>query len=171
MWLERLNIVVPSLVNPRLPYATGFYVPTLTEWSLFVGMLALFALCFIFFSKLFPVVSIWEIQEGRTHAVREVDGTTRALLSTSGLASAYEGGFKMRKWNMLFVFQLCSLLGVWVFSLGISIFIIQLIRLANQLNDAATGSVVLSIVLIPIFLFIASVLTYVFIGLQMGKED
>ncbi len=72
MWLERLNIVIPSLANPRLPYPTGFYVPTFTEWSLFVGMGALFILCFIIFSKLFPLVSIWEVQEGREHGLKEV---------------------------------------------------------------------------------------------------
>ena len=72
MWLERLNIVIPSLANPRLPYPTGFYIPTFTEWSLFAGMAALFVLCLIVFSKFFPLVSIWEIQEGRTHGVKEV---------------------------------------------------------------------------------------------------
>ena len=72
MWLERLNIVVPSLANPRLPYPTGFYIPTFTEWSLFAGMAALFVLWFIIFSKFFPLISIWEIQEGREHSVKEV---------------------------------------------------------------------------------------------------
>lgn len=71
MWLERLNIVVPSLANPRLPYATGFYIPTLTEWSLFAGMAALFVLSFIVISKFFPLVSIWEMEEGRSQ-VKEV---------------------------------------------------------------------------------------------------
>jgi molybdopterin-containing oxidoreductase family membrane subunit len=71
MWLERLNIVIPSLANPRLPYATGFYIPTFTEWSLFVGMAALFVLCFIVISKFFPLVSIWEMEEGR-HQVQVV---------------------------------------------------------------------------------------------------
>jgi molybdopterin-containing oxidoreductase family membrane subunit len=71
MWLERLNIVVPSLANPRLPYATGFYIPTWTEWSLFAGMAALFVLSFIVISKFFPLVSIWEMEEGRAH-VQEV---------------------------------------------------------------------------------------------------
>ena len=42
MWLERFTIVVPSLVNPRLPYARGVYLPTLTE-------LAMPACCFAAF--------------------------------------------------------------------------------------------------------------------------
>ena len=76
-----------------------------------------------------------------------------------------------KKKRVLFFFQLCSLMGVWVFSLGITLFIVHLIRMAYRLKDAPTGSVVLSIVLIPIFLFVASVLTYVFVGLQQGREE
>ena len=73
--------------------------------------------------------------------------------------------------KVVFFFQVCSLMGIWVFSLGISVWIIHLIRLANRLKDAETGSVVISIVAIPIFLTGAAVLTYVFVGLQRGKEE
>lgn len=73
--------------------------------------------------------------------------------------------------KVVFFFQVCSLMGIWVFSLGISIWIIHLIRLANRLKDAETGSVAISIVAIPIFLTGAAVLTYVFVGLQRGKEE
>ncbi|MFQ5772645.1 MAG: NrfD/PsrC family molybdoenzyme membrane anchor subunit, partial [bacterium] len=72
MWLERLIIVVPSLANPRLPYPTGIYIPTLTEWSLFAGGVAVFVLGYVVFAKLFPLISIWEIQEGREHSIKEV---------------------------------------------------------------------------------------------------
>jgi molybdopterin-containing oxidoreductase family membrane subunit len=71
MWLERLNIVIPSLANPRLPYPTGFYVPSLAEWGLFVGGIATFMLGFVLFSRFFPLISIWEIQEGRRSSVPE----------------------------------------------------------------------------------------------------
>ncbi len=64
MWLERWNIIVPTMTHPRLiPY--DFYVPTLTEVSLTIGSLALFVLMFLVFFKLFPAVSIWEVAEGR----------------------------------------------------------------------------------------------------------
>jgi len=64
MWLERWNIVVPTLTHPRLiPF--WFYHPTLTEISLTAASLALFALLFLVFFKLFPPVSIWEVAEGR----------------------------------------------------------------------------------------------------------
>jgi molybdopterin-containing oxidoreductase family membrane subunit len=71
MWLERLNIVVPSLANPRLPYASGFYVPSLVEWAMFAGGIATFILGFVLFARFFPLISVWELQEGREEAVRE----------------------------------------------------------------------------------------------------
>jgi molybdopterin-containing oxidoreductase family membrane subunit len=85
MWLERLNIVVPSLANPRLPYDTGFYIPTWTEWSLFAGMVALFVLSFVVISKFFPLISIWEMEEGRSQ-VEEVTERLRDYLPPPALA-------------------------------------------------------------------------------------
>lgn len=71
MWLERLTIVVPSLANPRLPYAAGVYHPSWVEWSMTAGFLAMFILVYMLCSKLFPIVSIWEIREGRETALAE----------------------------------------------------------------------------------------------------
>ena len=67
--------------------------------------------------------------------------------------------------------QITSLLGIWCFSLGISVWIIHLIRTANRLQDATTGSLAISLIAIPVFLTVACVLTYVFVGLQLGKEE
>jgi Ni/Fe-hydrogenase subunit HybB-like protein len=64
MWLERWNIVVPTMTHPRLIRWSG-YNPTTTEWALTVASLALFAFLFLVFFKLFPPVSIWEVAEGR----------------------------------------------------------------------------------------------------------
>jgi Ni/Fe-hydrogenase subunit HybB-like protein len=73
MWLERFNIVVPTLSNPRLPFPESFYWPTWIEWGETAGSLALFILVYVFFVKLFPVISIWEIQEGREVGLKEVE--------------------------------------------------------------------------------------------------
>jgi Ni/Fe-hydrogenase subunit HybB-like protein len=71
MWMERWYIIVPTLTHPRLaPYST--YQPTLTEFALTAASLALFALLFLFFFKLFPAVSIWEVAEGRV--IEEAQG-------------------------------------------------------------------------------------------------
>jgi molybdopterin-containing oxidoreductase family membrane subunit len=80
MWLERFVIIVPTLSNPRLPIERGFYNPTWIEWSIFLGCMAAFILFYIIFTKFFPIVSIWEIQEGREHAVKHVTKRVKETL-------------------------------------------------------------------------------------------
>ncbi len=73
MWLERLIIVIPSLANPRLSYVrTGVYFPSITEVMLLLFGLAALGFGFMMFSKLFPLISIWEIKEGREESVHNV---------------------------------------------------------------------------------------------------
>jgi Ni/Fe-hydrogenase subunit HybB-like protein len=64
MWLERWNIIVPTMTHPRLIPWAG-YTPTTTEWALTLASFALFAFLFLVLFKLFPAVSIWEMAEGR----------------------------------------------------------------------------------------------------------
>ena len=73
MWLERFIIVVPTLSNPRLPFGEGLYWPTWVEWGELAGSFALFALFYVLFTKVFPVISIWEIREGRELGLKEVE--------------------------------------------------------------------------------------------------
>jgi molybdopterin-containing oxidoreductase family membrane subunit len=63
MWLERFIIVVSGLRVPLMPYEPSWYVPTWVEWSIMAGAFAMFGLVVAIFSKLFPVVSIWEVAE------------------------------------------------------------------------------------------------------------
>ncbi|MBI2191667.1 MAG: polysulfide reductase NrfD [Planctomycetes bacterium] len=72
MWIERFLIVVPTLMHPRLPWPEGVYSPTWVEWSITAGCLAAFALLYMIFTKVFPVVSLWEIQEGMETAIPDV---------------------------------------------------------------------------------------------------
>ncbi|MBZ0275334.1 MAG: hypothetical protein K8I60_04280, partial [Anaerolineae bacterium] len=63
-WMERWNIVVPTVTHPRLiPYSS--YAPTTIEIVLTIGSVALMFLGLMVFYKLFPPVPIWEVQEGR----------------------------------------------------------------------------------------------------------
>ena len=80
MWLERFIIVVPTLSNPRLPFGEGMYWPTWVEWGELAGSFALFALFYLLFTKLFPVISIWEIREGREVGLKEVEERLRTYL-------------------------------------------------------------------------------------------
>jgi molybdopterin-containing oxidoreductase family membrane subunit len=67
MYLERVLIVVPSLVQGRFPFAWGQYRPTWVELSIVAGSFALFGLLFMIFIKLVPVISIWEFKSGLHH--------------------------------------------------------------------------------------------------------
>lgn len=80
MWLERLIIVVPTLANPTMPLPAGIYIPSLVEWALFIGGIAVFILGFVVFSKFFPLISIWEIEEGRKEGIKEVEERIHSYL-------------------------------------------------------------------------------------------
>ena len=71
MWIERFAIVVPSLSNPRAPIHTFTYVPSWVELSLMAGCFAAFALLYMGFTKLFPVIAIWELEQD-AHAAAPV---------------------------------------------------------------------------------------------------
>lgn len=64
MWLERWIILIPTLNHPHL-ILWSTYRPSFTEWSLMAASFALFGMIFLIFFKLIPVVSIWEVAEGR----------------------------------------------------------------------------------------------------------
>jgi Ni/Fe-hydrogenase subunit HybB-like protein len=80
MWLERFVIVVPTVSNPRLPLDRGFYHPTWVEWSVLLGCFCFFILLYVLFTRFFPIVSIWEIQEGRMNATRELEERVKEYL-------------------------------------------------------------------------------------------
>ena len=93
MWLERWNIIVPTLARPRLiPYAS--YTPSLTEWSLTAASFALFAFLFLIFFKLFPPISVWEVNEGR------VIEQARASVRIPGPEPSTVGRLARRRWGL-----------------------------------------------------------------------
>jgi molybdopterin-containing oxidoreductase family membrane subunit len=73
MWLERFNIVVPTSVNPRWEAESiGHYIPSWVEMSIMSATFSGFILLYMIATKFIPVVSIWEIKEGREESVRQV---------------------------------------------------------------------------------------------------
>jgi flagellar biosynthesis protein FliP len=68
------------------------------------------------------------------------------------------------------VLQILSISLIWVLFTGITVWIANLIKESLKLHDAPDASVAISIVALLVFLVLASVLTYVFIGLRKGKE-
>jgi molybdopterin-containing oxidoreductase family membrane subunit len=80
MWLERFNIVVPTSQNPRMEMAFTHYLPSWVELSIMVGTFAGFVLVYMLATKFFPIISIWEIQEGRELSVKEVSDRVSGYL-------------------------------------------------------------------------------------------
>jgi len=80
MWLERFVIIVPTLTNQRLPIAGAIYIPTWVEWSILIGCLSLFTLLYTLFTKLFPIVPVWEVREGREKSIALVGERIKSYL-------------------------------------------------------------------------------------------
>jgi len=67
------------------------------------------------------------------------------------------------------VLQIASIIYIWIFVLLVDWWILSLLQVARELNDSLNASVAIGIIAIPLFLSIASILTYVFIGLQKNR--
>ena len=72
MWLERFNIVVPTSVHPRIEMPSALYHPSWVELSIMAATFAGFILVYMVATKFFPIISLWEIREGREEGVHEV---------------------------------------------------------------------------------------------------
>ena len=72
MWLERFNIVVPTSLHTLVDLPEAHYVPSWVELSIMSGTLCGFILVYMVATKFFPIISIWEIKEGRERSVEEV---------------------------------------------------------------------------------------------------
>ena len=71
--------------------------------------------------------------------------------------------------RILFLAQIASVSLIWIFVITISVWILNLILLSLELHDVRGASLGISIVAIPVFLTLAGLLTYVFIGLRKEK--
>jgi Ni/Fe-hydrogenase subunit HybB-like protein len=76
LWIKRYLIVVPTQLTTFIPpEAEGIrYTPTWVEWAITAGGLASVILLLALFSKVFPIVSIWETTEGVESAGAEQVG-------------------------------------------------------------------------------------------------
>jgi molybdopterin-containing oxidoreductase family membrane subunit len=80
MWLERFNIVVPTSLHPRVAMSGLHYLPSWVELSIMAGTFSGFILVYMVATKFFPIISIWEIKEGREKSVEEVSERVAAYL-------------------------------------------------------------------------------------------
>ncbi len=84
----------------------------------------------------------------------------------SDIDTSMDGGLQRK---LILAIQLASFLLIWLFVIGIAFWIINLMRLSVELDDAVGATAAISLVAIPVFFTLAGVLTYVFVGLQ--KEE
>jgi molybdopterin-containing oxidoreductase family membrane subunit len=81
MWLERFLIIVPSLSHKYLPYSWGTYRPSWVEITITAGTFAAMALLYMLFSKVVPIISVWELKaapQERTHPATVLTQTNEA---------------------------------------------------------------------------------------------
>ncbi|MGE7138292.1 NrfD/PsrC family molybdoenzyme membrane anchor subunit [Luteibacter sp. NPDC031894] len=70
MWMERFMLIVTSLYRDFLPSSWGMFHPTVWDFAFLLGSMGLFALLFLVFVRVAPVLSIAEL---RRHAAHRVD--------------------------------------------------------------------------------------------------
>jgi Ni/Fe-hydrogenase subunit HybB-like protein len=63
MWLKRFLIVVPSLAEPLMPGGVVAYYPSRVEIAITVGAAAAIPLMMMLFFRIFPIISMFEIEE------------------------------------------------------------------------------------------------------------
>ena len=63
MWLERILIIWNTFAQTFLPSTREVFYTSLTDWTLLVGPLGVFAFMFLLFARFFPVISMYEVRE------------------------------------------------------------------------------------------------------------
>lgn len=66
MWLERFLIIVPGLARKQAFTGTWYtYAPSAIEITIVGGTFAMVLLLFLLFSKVFPLIPLFDIKEGQ----------------------------------------------------------------------------------------------------------
>jgi len=73
--------------------------------------------------------------------------------------------------KIIFTAQLMSISLIWIFVIGITLWITNLIYLSVDLKDAPGISIGISLIAIPVFITLASILTYVFVGFHRTRGN
>jgi molybdopterin-containing oxidoreductase family membrane subunit len=67
MWFERYVIIITGLSREYDPAVWGVYTPSYPELGIVAGSFGFFAMLFLIFLKIFPVVAIAEVKELTIH--------------------------------------------------------------------------------------------------------
>jgi len=75
MWLKRFLIVVPAMAAPMMPTEWGAYWPSRVEVAVTLAAAAAVPLLLMLFFRVFPIISIYEMEELEAEAPPEVART------------------------------------------------------------------------------------------------
>jgi molybdopterin-containing oxidoreductase family membrane subunit len=72
LWVKRYLIIIPTLETPLLPIQDIraeyiHYQPTIIEWLLTFGGVALFCFLFFLYSKFIPIITVVKGEEGKNY--------------------------------------------------------------------------------------------------------
>ena len=73
--------------------------------------------------------------------------------------------------RIISMMQVASMLGIWALFAGIIWWLANSIRHAIELRDAQSATIAITIVAMIVFIILVCILTYVFIGLRLGRES
>jgi len=79
IWIKRFVIIVPALARSQIAEFWATYQPSWVEWSITAAAFAGFILLYTVFSRVFPIVSVWE-----TAGISEVPSETASPTTISG---------------------------------------------------------------------------------------
>lgn len=96
-WIKRYLIVVPTLLHPFIPIQNvtkqwSTYFPNYVEISVTAACLAGIFLVITLFSKLFPMMAVWEVEEGI-----HIDNDQKAAVALREKREAEEAKLKLEK--------------------------------------------------------------------------
>ncbi len=83
MWIKRYIIVIPALARPFVAEEWTEYSPTWVELSITIAAVAGFLIAYGVFSKLFPIISIWELMEEKETKSVETLSKTEVVIKQS----------------------------------------------------------------------------------------
>lgn len=73
MYLERVVIIPLTLARNELPASWGVYTLQIPETVITIGAFSFVILMYIIFTRIFPIIPVWEVYEGQvTHTLRKV---------------------------------------------------------------------------------------------------
>ncbi len=73
MYLERVIIVPLTLARNEFPFSWGVYTLQLPETLITLGTFCFLFLAYIIFTRVFPIIPLWEVYEGQAlHGLRKV---------------------------------------------------------------------------------------------------